>query len=221
MPNRRRALSAAAGVREARSISVQPEQELAIQLHGEYCDVRRGADESAGRSLRADARRHCAYIDPKLKRFSAAPPRQGRRTKLLLPRWRTEARRSKTKPSGKPSATAGWRARTAFSRRSTTLAEGRPQRGQARSRASASMSSSPRSKQAVESRATTLQRGVPPRRGSPPSVLDITLPGIRRPLGAKHPVIRTMNEIVAVFRDLGYRSRKAPRSRPTTTISSR
>jgi phenylalanyl-tRNA synthetase alpha chain len=34
--------------------------------------------------------------------------------------------------------------------------------------------------------------------------VDITLPGIRRPLGAEHPVIRTMNEIVAVFRDLGY-----------------
>jgi phenylalanyl-tRNA synthetase alpha chain len=34
--------------------------------------------------------------------------------------------------------------------------------------------------------------------------VDITLPGIRRPLGAEHPVLRTMHEIVAVFRDLGY-----------------
>jgi phenylalanyl-tRNA synthetase alpha chain len=34
--------------------------------------------------------------------------------------------------------------------------------------------------------------------------LDITLPGNRRPLGAEHPVIKTMNEIVGVFRDLGY-----------------
>jgi hypothetical protein len=34
--------------------------------------------------------------------------------------------------------------------------------------------------------------------------LDITLPGIRRPIGAEHPVIKTMNEIVGVFRNLGY-----------------
>jgi len=34
--------------------------------------------------------------------------------------------------------------------------------------------------------------------------VDVTLPGIRRPLGAEHPVIKTMNEIVGVFRNLGY-----------------
>jgi len=34
--------------------------------------------------------------------------------------------------------------------------------------------------------------------------LDITLPGIRRPIGAEHPVIKTMNEIIGVFRNLGY-----------------
>jgi phenylalanyl-tRNA synthetase alpha chain len=34
--------------------------------------------------------------------------------------------------------------------------------------------------------------------------VDITLPGIRRPLGAEHPVIKTMNEIIGVFRNLGY-----------------
>ena len=33
--------------------------------------------------------------------------------------------------------------------------------------------------------------------------VDITLPGIRRPIGAEHPVIKTMNEIVSVFRNLG------------------
>jgi len=42
------------------------------------------------------------------------------------------------------------------------------------------------------------------------SEIDITLPGIRRPLGIEHPVIRTMNEIVAVFRDLGYSVREGP-----------
>src|SRR5215475_1080428 len=40
--------------------------------------------------------------------------------------------------------------------------------------------------------------------------LDITLPGIRRPLGAEHPVIRTMNEIVAVFRAMGYSIGEGP-----------
>ena len=34
--------------------------------------------------------------------------------------------------------------------------------------------------------------------------IDITLPGIRRQLGAQHPVIRTMNEIVLVFKAMGY-----------------
>jgi phenylalanyl-tRNA synthetase alpha chain len=40
--------------------------------------------------------------------------------------------------------------------------------------------------------------------------LDITLPGIRRPLGAEHPVVKTMNEIVGVFRNLGYSVEEGP-----------
>ncbi|MBV9572450.1 MAG: phenylalanine--tRNA ligase subunit alpha [Acidobacteriales bacterium] len=40
--------------------------------------------------------------------------------------------------------------------------------------------------------------------------LDITLPGIERPLGAEHPVIKTMNEIVSVFRGLGYSVEEGP-----------
>jgi phenylalanyl-tRNA synthetase alpha chain len=35
-------------------------------------------------------------------------------------------------------------------------------------------------------------------------VIDATLPGTRHPLGAEHPLIRTMNEIVAVFAAMGY-----------------
>src|SRR6185437_12111203 len=34
--------------------------------------------------------------------------------------------------------------------------------------------------------------------------LDISLPSIRRRIGAEHPIIRTMNEIVGVFKNLGY-----------------
>jgi phenylalanyl-tRNA synthetase alpha chain len=40
--------------------------------------------------------------------------------------------------------------------------------------------------------------------------VDITLPGIRRPLGAEHPIIKTMNEIVRVFRNLGYSVEEGP-----------
>ncbi|AXC14303.1 Phenylalanyl-tRNA synthetase alpha chain [Acidisarcina polymorpha] len=34
--------------------------------------------------------------------------------------------------------------------------------------------------------------------------IDVTLPGLRRPLGAEHPLIKTMNEIVSVFQAMGY-----------------
>jgi phenylalanyl-tRNA synthetase alpha chain len=40
--------------------------------------------------------------------------------------------------------------------------------------------------------------------------VDITLPGIERPLGAQHPVIRTMNQIVSVFRAMGYSIGEGP-----------
>jgi len=40
--------------------------------------------------------------------------------------------------------------------------------------------------------------------------VDVTLPGIRRPLGAEHPVIKTMREIVQVFRNLGYSIGEGP-----------
>ena len=40
--------------------------------------------------------------------------------------------------------------------------------------------------------------------------VDITLPGVRRPIGAEHPVIKTRNEIVAVFERLGYSVAEGP-----------
>jgi phenylalanyl-tRNA synthetase alpha chain len=40
--------------------------------------------------------------------------------------------------------------------------------------------------------------------------LDITLPGIQRPIGAEHPIIKTSNEMVAVFRNLGYSIQEGP-----------
>jgi phenylalanyl-tRNA synthetase alpha chain len=40
--------------------------------------------------------------------------------------------------------------------------------------------------------------------------VDITLPGIHRPLGAEHPVMRTMNEIVKIFGAMGYSVAEGP-----------
>jgi phenylalanyl-tRNA synthetase alpha chain len=40
--------------------------------------------------------------------------------------------------------------------------------------------------------------------------IDISLPGIRRAIGAEHPIIRTQNEIVAVFKNLGYSVAEGP-----------
>ncbi len=39
---------------------------------------------------------------------------------------------------------------------------------------------------------------------TPQQYVDITLPGVRRPIGAEHPVIKTTNEMVRVFQKLGY-----------------
>jgi phenylalanyl-tRNA synthetase alpha chain len=40
--------------------------------------------------------------------------------------------------------------------------------------------------------------------------VDISLPGVRRPIGAEHPVIKTMHEIVSVFQKLGYSVAEGP-----------
>jgi phenylalanyl-tRNA synthetase alpha chain len=40
--------------------------------------------------------------------------------------------------------------------------------------------------------------------------VDITLPGLRRPIGAEHPVIKTTNEMVRVFQKLGYSVAEGP-----------
>ena len=40
--------------------------------------------------------------------------------------------------------------------------------------------------------------------------VDVTLPGIRRALGAEHPVLRTMNDVLAVFRAMGYSVAEGP-----------
>jgi phenylalanyl-tRNA synthetase alpha chain len=40
--------------------------------------------------------------------------------------------------------------------------------------------------------------------------VDISLPGVRRPIGAEHPVIKTTNEMVCVFQKLGYSVAEGP-----------
>jgi phenylalanyl-tRNA synthetase alpha chain len=59
-------------------------------------------------------------------------------------------------------------------------------------------------KSAIEPRCDPAQ--IPARRAGAEAseAIDITLPGTRRALGAEHPLIRTMNEIVTVFATMGY-----------------
>jgi len=40
--------------------------------------------------------------------------------------------------------------------------------------------------------------------------VDVTLPGLHRPLGAEHPMLKTMNEVVGVFRAMGYSVAEGP-----------
>src|SRR6202051_1692545 len=40
--------------------------------------------------------------------------------------------------------------------------------------------------------------------------LDITLPGIERPLGVRHPVLRTLDELISVFVKMGYSIAEGP-----------
>jgi phenylalanyl-tRNA synthetase alpha chain len=40
--------------------------------------------------------------------------------------------------------------------------------------------------------------------------IDVTLPGVRRPIGAEHPVFKTSREIVSVFQRLGYSVAEGP-----------
>src|ERR1700756_5555723 len=40
--------------------------------------------------------------------------------------------------------------------------------------------------------------------------IDVTLPGIRRPIGAEHPIIRPKNEIVRIFQRMGYSVAEGP-----------
>ena len=57
-------------------------------------------------------------------------------------------------------------------------------------------------KSAIEPRCDPDQ--VTPNADAAASAIDITLPGTRRALGAQHPLIRTMNEIISVFAAMGY-----------------
>jgi phenylalanyl-tRNA synthetase alpha chain len=47
-------------------------------------------------------------------------------------------------------------------------------------------------------------------KAQPEFAIDISLPGIRRPIGAEHPILRTQNEIVNVFKNLGYSVAEGP-----------
>ena len=67
---------------------------------------------------------------------------------------------------------------------------------------------------ALKARITELVEGAHVTAGGADSLaaerVDITLPGVRRPIGAEHPVIKTRNEIVSVFERLGYSVAEGP-----------
>jgi len=66
-----------------------------------------------------------------------------------------------------------------------------------------------RVEQTVEQARNRLLAGSAPSRFAEQRV-DVTLPGIARHLGVQHPVIRTMDEIVTVFRNMGYSVGEGP-----------
>ncbi len=59
-------------------------------------------------------------------------------------------------------------------------------------------------KEEIEQRLDSASAGGPTSAQLAAEAIDITLPGTHRPLGAEHPLIRTMNEIVSVFQAMGY-----------------
>jgi phenylalanyl-tRNA synthetase alpha chain len=61
----------------------------------------------------------------------------------------------------------------------------------------------------IEASLARVQGGAPSSRLAAERV-DVTLPGIRRAIGSEHLVIKTMNEIVGVFRNLGYSVEEGP-----------
>ena len=150
------------------------------------------------------------YTVPKLKNFSAAA--LDKAVEKLLAALKQEASAVKTEADWKTFRDR-WMARkngvlTADQR---SLAEGAPKEakrevGQRVNELKARRRRSGRAKQRT-CKLTARARLV---REATADALDITLPGIRRPLGAEHPVIKTMNEIVSVFRNLGYSVEEGP-----------
>jgi phenylalanyl-tRNA synthetase alpha chain len=63
--------------------------------------------------------------------------------------------------------------------------------------------------QAVDATLARIQRGASSGKLAAER-LDITLPGIRRPIGAEHPVIKTMNEIDRRLPQSGLLGRRRP-----------
>ncbi|MBS1851673.1 MAG: phenylalanine--tRNA ligase subunit alpha [Acidobacteria bacterium] len=66
-----------------------------------------------------------------------------------------------------------------------------------------------RVEQAIDATLQRLQGGASDARLAAERV-DITLPGNQRKIGAEHPVIKTMHEIISVFRNLGYSVEEGP-----------
>ncbi len=120
-------------------------------------------------------------------------------------------------PTGRLSATAGWRRKNGVLTEINDLwlkaapKDAKREVGQRVNELKSTVTEAVEKSQPGTGKASTQGRASVT--GTPDSAadrLDITLPGIRRPLGAEHPVIKTMHEIVSVFRNLGYSVQEGP-----------
>jgi phenylalanyl-tRNA synthetase alpha chain len=62
----------------------------------------------------------------------------------------------------------------------------------------------------VEKQSLAIEKSHPTTATSVSDRIDVSLPGLRRPIGAEHPVIKTTNEMVRVFQKLGYSVAEGP-----------
>ena len=62
----------------------------------------------------------------------------------------------------------------------------------------------------IEAQIAELQQGATASATGTAERIDVTLPGIRRRLGAEHPIVKTSNEMVGIFKRMGYSVAEGP-----------
>ena len=62
----------------------------------------------------------------------------------------------------------------------------------------------------IEAQIAALQQGATASATGAAERIDVSLPGIRRRLGAEHPIVKTSNEMVRIFKRMGYSVAEGP-----------